>query len=70
MNTIKLAVALGTAAAVAVIGSPSASASPIADEPAASSSWPYAVPLEALGGSTLAQYIADHQAERASCCTW
>lgn len=73
MNSIKIVVAFGTVAACIAFGSP-ASARQVDDGAssgrATSVSSPYATPLQALGGRTLAQYLADHQARRTACCTW
>lgn len=80
MNSIPVAIATGAvtvsmAMASSATGRPSCTASdgactshlvrfqPQADNDSTS---PYAVPLEALGGRTLAQYLADHNELRLS----
>ncbi len=51
--------------ALGVLGSPAAGQTTHTDLAApcsVSATWPYAEPLAALDGRTLAQYLADHQA--------
>lgn len=79
MNNITTVSALGTVLGIVALASP-ATARQVDDAAGAGRatvvvSSPYAMPLAALGGQTLAQYLADHQANRptsgsASCCTW
>jgi hypothetical protein len=67
MNSIKMtAAATVTVAAVATLASP-ASARYLGDTgsgPAVSEPSPYATPVAALDGRTLAEYVADHHAQR------
>ena len=67
MNSIKiLATATATVAALVTLASP-VSARYVGDTgsgPAVSEPSPYATPVAALGGQTLAEYLADHHAQR------
>lgn len=73
MNIFKTAVALATVAACVALG-PAASAQQSDDGVGSSGLAPassaYSTPLRALGGLTLAQYLADHQAHGPACCAY
>ncbi len=73
MNSIKIVVALSLAVVCVAVGPPASAR--LTDEGGASgqvssASSPYATPLRALGGRTLAQYLADHQAGGPACCAF
>jgi hypothetical protein len=76
MNTshtfqVRTAVVAATCAVVATIGSPAfAEHSRFDDGPRAHMVSPFAVPIAALGGRTLAQYVEQHHAGDRHVVTW